>query len=58
MGTLLSYLILFFILVCILLLPSYIKYNKSNYKNASGNSFIKSIFDKGNYGEFFNILVS
>lgn len=30
----------------------YIKYRGSNYRVASGNSFFKSIFDKGNYGEF------
>lgn len=29
-----------------------IKFNKSDYKRASGNSFLKTAFNKGNYGEF------
>lgn len=28
------------------------QYNRSNYKTASGNGFISTIFNKGNYGEF------
>lgn len=28
------------------------KYNKSQYQYISGNKFLKTIFDKGNYGEF------
>jgi len=27
-------------------------YNKSQYQQISGNEFLKTIFDKGNYGEF------
>jgi hypothetical protein len=27
-------------------------FNKSSYKKASGNSFFKTVFNKGNYGEF------
>lgn len=34
------------------MIPKYISFRKSNYKNASGNSFSKTVFDKGNYGEF------
>lgn len=34
------------------ILSKYIKYNKSEYKTISGNSFGKTVFDKGNYGEF------
>ncbi len=34
------------------LLPKYLKFRKSNYKIESGNSFISTVFDKGNYGEF------
>ncbi len=29
-----------------------VKYNKSQYQHISGNKFLKTIFDKGNYGEF------
>lgn len=29
-----------------------LKYNKSQYQYISGNKFLKTIFDKGNYGEF------
>lgn len=34
------------------MLPKYIRYKGSAYKIASGNGFIKTIFNKGNYGEF------
>ncbi|MEG1254402.1 NERD domain-containing protein [Clostridium sp.] len=33
-----------------------IKYKKSQYKVISGNSFFKTIFDKGNYGEFLTFV--
>ncbi len=42
----------FILLVGILTLPKYIKYNRSEYKSISGNSFNKTVFNKGNYGEF------
>jgi hypothetical protein len=46
-------LIFYFLLaVGIGILPRYIRYRLSNYKIASGNSFFKTAFDKGNYGEF------
>ena len=38
--------------VALKLLSLYLKYRNSTYKLASGNSFFKTIFDKGNYGEF------
>ena len=45
--------ILFAILIyCIFLIPKYISYKNSNYKDASGNGFLKTIYNKGNYGEF------
>lgn len=34
------------------MLPIYIRYKDSAYKIASGNSFFKTIINKGNYGEF------
>jgi len=34
------------------LLPKYNQYKKSAYKEASGNHFFKTVFDKGNNGEF------
>lgn len=40
------------ILTGIVLIPVYIKYKQSTYRGASGNSFIKTVFNKGNYGEF------
>lgn len=38
--------------VLLKLLSLYLKYRNSNYKLVSSNSFFKTIFDKGNYGEF------
>lgn len=32
--------------------PKYLQFKSSMYKKASGNSFTKTLFDKGNYGEF------
>jgi hypothetical protein len=49
METLILYGLITFALV---LLPKYIRYRGSNYKAASGNNFIKSVFNRGNYGEF------
>lgn len=51
--TLLQLLIIMFGLYALCLIPRYIKYNKSNYKNATGNSFIKTAFNTGNLGEFY-----
>ncbi|NLB20758.1 MAG: NERD domain-containing protein [Clostridium sp.] len=51
-----------FIVICIVLFfglklyPSYQKYRLSDYKNASGNRFFKTVFDKGNYGEFLTFV--
>ena len=36
----------------IVLLPKYLKYRNSSYKEASKNGFFKTVSDKGNYGEF------
>ena len=36
----------------IILVPRYIKFKNSKYKDISGNRFINIIFDKGNFGEF------
>lgn len=33
-------------------IPLIIKYNKSNYRNVSGNGLLKTLFDKGACGEF------
>ena len=41
-----------FLLGGIKLLLLHITFNDSAYKVASGNSFLKTVFDKGNYGEF------
>ncbi|GAA0365925.1 hypothetical protein GCM10008932_17640 [Alkalibacterium iburiense] len=43
---------LIFIMILFIMLPMYLKFNESNYTVASGNSFLKTVFDKGNYGEF------
>lgn len=42
----------FLLLIAIIILFKYIGYKGSDYKNASGNSFFKTLFNKGNYGEF------
>lgn len=38
--------------VVLYVLSIYLRYRKSSYKDASGNSFLQILFDKGNYGEF------
>ena len=38
--------------VILYVMSIYLKYRKSSYKDASGNSFLQILFDKGNYGEF------
>jgi len=47
-----------FLLGGVKLLLLHITFKNSAYKIASGNSFLKTVFDKGNYGEFltFNYL--
>lgn len=46
-----------FLFVFILLsLPRYTKYNNSGYRFASKNSFIKTVMDRGNYGEFLTFV--
>ena len=46
-------LIFYFLLALgVIMLPRYIRYKGSAYKVASGNNFFKTVFDKGNYGEF------
>lgn len=49
MGTL----VIYFLVICaIIVIPKYRRYYNSKYKSASGNGFLKTILDKGNYGEF------
>lgn len=38
--------------VTILVLPVFLKYSQSDYKNVSGHNFVKTLFNRGNYGEF------
>ena len=46
-------LLIFFILAYIFItLPQYIRYRNSKYRIVSRNSFYKTVFDKGTYGEF------
>jgi hypothetical protein len=53
----LGILVLCFLLVIgIVILPKYSRYRGSKYRTASGNSFLKTVFDKGNYGEFLTFL--
>lgn len=40
------------IVFALFLLPKYITYRNSDYGISSKNSFFKTIFDRGNYGEF------
>lgn len=44
--------VLLFIVFIIVLLPKYFRFRNSDYQFKSGNSFFKTIFDKGSYGEF------
>ena len=49
--------ILFFLLTFSLLIgPKYFTFQNSNYKQASGNTFLKTLLDKGNYGEFLTFI--
>lgn len=48
--------ICFLLGIGILLLHKYFRFKGSQYNAASGNSFIKTLFDKGNYGEFLTFL--
>ena len=40
------------IVIAIVLLPKYIRFRGSDYREASGNGFLKTVSDRGNYGEF------
>lgn len=53
-GGLNMYWFLLFLLIPLVItyLPLFIRYSISDYKKISGNSIWKTIFDKGNYGEF------
>jgi len=42
----------FLLAYLIIIFPRYLKYRKSSYKDASGNRFLGTVFNKGNYGEF------
>lgn len=52
----LGYLIPVFIIAA-LILPKYFTYKNSKYKAASGNSFWRTILDKGNHGEFLTFVI-
>lgn len=45
-------LIFFLFITAIKLGPKYLSFKKSKYREGSGNGFLKTIFDKGSYGEF------
>ncbi|MCZ0702318.1 hypothetical protein J2T56_000643 [Natronobacillus azotifigens] len=47
---------LFFLGFVTVFLLKYLEFKHSNYKSASGNGFLKTLFDKGNYGEFLTFL--
>ena len=46
------YIYLMLTAVTILVLPVFLKYSQSDYKNVSGHNFVKTLFNRGNYGEF------
>lgn len=49
--------LLFFLFAFLILIgPKYLSFQSSNYKQASGNTFLKTLLDKGNYGEFLTFL--
>lgn len=48
-----GYLVLFFLLpIVVKIISRYLKYRKSEYKLESGNGFLKTVFNKGEFGEF------
>jgi len=51
-----SIILLAVFIYCIFLIPKYISFRNSTYKDASGNSFLRTIYDKGKYGEFLTFL--
>jgi hypothetical protein len=42
--------------IMIFIVPKYVKFQGSKYQQESGNSFLKTLFDKGNYGEFLTFI--
>lgn len=57
MGKLLIYAVLFSAFIAgIILIPKYNSFKGSDYENSSGNGFLKTLLDKGNYGEFLTFL--
>lgn len=40
----------------ITILPKYLKFRSSKYKSTNGNTFLRTLFDKGNYGEYLTFL--
>lgn len=49
-------LLLFFGTIIYYLGPTYLKYSQSDYQEASGNGFLRTVFNKGNYGEFLTFI--
>ena len=45
-------LVLIIVFLAIVYLPKYNTYRRSDYRNASGNSFWNTLINRGNYGEF------
>lgn len=52
MDQLLYLVLIIAVFVGLKLISLRVKYNKSQYKYISGNKFLKTILNKGNYGEF------
>lgn len=48
--------IILLIFFLVILAPKYIRFRNSDYVIESKNNFFKTIFDKGNYGEFLTFL--
>jgi hypothetical protein len=46
------FLVFFLFGILIFIMPKYIKFRGSKYQQTSGNNFLKTLFDKGKYGEF------
>ena len=44
-------------LILLTIIPLRAKFNKSQYQHVSGHNFTKTIFDKGNYGEFLTFCI-
>ncbi|MUV37769.1 uncharacterized protein JNUCC1_01575 [Lentibacillus sp. JNUCC-1] len=51
-----AFVVFFLLTFGLLMLVFYLKFSASDYQEASGNPFLKTILDKGNYGEYLTFV--